>query len=179
MSVRHDWYQSDTSVVVTVLLKNATEKNYSVKIEAETLDVTADGYSLHLELLNPINPDQSSHKTTPSKIEIVLKKVTGERWDSLQKTEQPAKPVQLHKRDWDRIAKETELKEAEEAKGEEGLQNLFQKIYGDSSDEVRKAMNKSFSESGGTVLSTNWAEVGAKKVDVKPPDGTEFKKWDE
>lgn len=116
MSVRHDWYQSDTSVVVTVLLKNATEKNYSVKIEAETLDVTADGYSLHLELLKPVNPDQSSHKTTPSKIEIVLKKVTGERWDSLQKTEQPAKPVQLHKRDWDRIAKENELKEAEEAK---------------------------------------------------------------
>lgn len=40
-------------------------------------------------------------------------------------------------------------------------------------------MNKSFSESGGTVLSTNWQEVGEKKVDVKPPDGTEFKKWNE
>lgn len=31
---------------------------------------------------------------------------------------------------------------------------------------------------GGTVLSTNWQEVGEKKVDVKPPEGTEFQKWD-
>uniref|UniRef100_A0A6B2EKD8 Putative suppressor of g2 allele of skp1 n=1 Tax=Phlebotomus kandelakii TaxID=1109342 RepID=A0A6B2EKD8_9DIPT len=179
MSVKHDWYQSETSVVVTVLLKNATEKNYSVKIEEESLEVTADGYSLQLDLLKPINPDQSSHKTTPSKIEIILKKVTGEQWTSLQK-EEGAKSVELKsKLNWDKICKENELKEAEEAKGEEGLQNLFQKIYGDSSPEVRMAMNKSFSESGGTVLSTNWAEVGAKQVEVKPPDGTEFKKWEE
>ena len=33
-------------------------------------------------------------------------------------------------------------------------------------------------ESGGTVLSTNWDEVGGKKVEVQPPDGMEFKKWD-
>lgn len=42
----------------------------------------------------------------------------------------------------------------------------------------RRAMNKSFQESGGTVLSTNWSEVGKGQVDVKPPDGMEFKKWD-
>lgn len=36
-------------------------------------------------------------------------------------------------------------------------------------------MIKSFTESGGTVLSTNWDEVGAKKVDVRPPDGCEYK----
>ncbi len=34
-------------------------------------------------------------------------------------------------------------------------------------------------ESGGTVLSTNWGEVGEKKVDMKPPDGMEFKKYDQ
>jgi hypothetical protein len=36
-----------------------------------------------------------------------------------------------------------------------------------------------FQESGGTVLSTNWNDIGAKKTDVKPPDGMEYKKWDE
>ena len=33
-------------------------------------------------------------------------------------------------------------------------------------------------ESGGTVLSTNWEEVGTKKVEMKPPDGMEFKKYE-
>ena len=32
-------------------------------------------------------------------------------------------------------------------------------------------------ESGGTTLSTNWSDVGAKKLDVKPPDGMEWKTW--
>lgn len=39
-------------------------------------------------------------------------------------------------------------------------------------------MNKSYQESGGTVLSTNWDEVKKETVEVKPPDGAEFKKWD-
>lgn len=34
-------------------------------------------------------------------------------------------------------------------------------------------------ESGGTVLSTNWDEISKKKVDVRPPDGMEFKKWND
>ena len=33
-------------------------------------------------------------------------------------------------------------------------------------------------ESGGTVLSTNWDEVKEKRVEVQAPDGMEFKKWD-
>ncbi len=37
-------------------------------------------------------------------------------------------------------------------------------------------MMKSFVESNGTVLSTNWTEVGSKKVEYTPPAGAEEKK---
>lgn len=30
----------------------------------------------------------------------------------------------------------------------------------------------------GTTLSTNWAEIGQKQTEVKPPDGMVAKKWE-
>lgn len=47
------------------------------------------------------------------------------------------------------------------------------------SEEQRRAMMKSFVESGGTVLSTNWDEVGKGEVKGSPPKGLEMKKWGE
>ena len=48
------------------------------------------------------------------------------------------------------------------------LQNLFQTLYKDADDDTKKAMMKSYQESGGTALSTNWKEVSAGKVPVQP-----------
>jgi suppressor of G2 allele of SKP1 len=39
-------------------------------------------------------------------------------------------------------------------------------------------MIKSYTESGGTVLSTNWKEVGKSKVKGSAPDGMIMKEWE-
>lgn len=179
MSLRFDWYQSETKVVITVLLKGAIEKNYAVKIEPQKVHMTADGHELLLNLLHPIVVDRSSHKAFSTKVEITLAKETGVRWESLEQKAEVVKEVSTRQaKNWDRLVSEEEKLDEKEAKGEAALNQLFKKIYSSSSPEVQKAMNKSFSESGGTVLSTNWNEVSKEKVTVKPPEGTEFRQWD-
>lgn len=76
------------------------------------------------------------------------------------------------KKNWDAIIDEFE----EEEKKDQGINDLFKQIYEAGSDEVRRAMNKSFQESGGTVLSTNWANVAEKKVEPKPPSDNDDNK---
>ncbi|GAA6090081.1 protein SGT1 homolog [Tachysurus ichikawai] len=81
-------------------------------------------------------------------------------------------------RNWDRLVGDIKEEEKnEKLEGDAALNKLFQQIYSDGSDEVKRAMNKSFMESGGTVLSTNWTDVGKRKVEVNPPDNLEHKQY--
>ena len=57
------------------------------------------------------------------------------------------------------------------------MNEFFQKLYADADEDTRRAMMKSYVESGGTTLSTNWDEVRKAPVTVKPPEGSEYKKW--
>ena len=61
--------------------------------------------------------------------------------------------------------------------GDATLNGFFQKIFGDADEDTKRAMMKSYQESGGTTLSTNWDEVKKAPVEVKPPAGSEWKKW--
>ncbi|XP_049883931.1 protein SGT1 homolog [Pectinophora gossypiella] len=202
VKIKHDWYQTDAQVVVTILMKNAPADKVKVHYGDRSLSVTSiipgsdNEYSLELELAHEIVPNMCSHIVSPSKIEVKLRKKEGLRWANLEGEGKEEKikaipqavidasgplqqPPKIFRKDWDKIEKDMKkMEEEEKPEGDAALNALFQKIYGEGSDEVRRAMNKSFVESGGTVLSTNWNQVGKDKVEMKPPDGLEFKKWE-
>jgi suppressor of G2 allele of SKP1 len=88
------------------------------------------------------------------------------------------------KKNWEGITteilsseKEITTEEDPNVGGDNTLNSFFQKIFGDADDDAKRAMMKSYQESGGTTLSTNWDEVKGGKVEVKPPAGSEWKKW--
>lgn len=201
-TIRHEWYQTETHIIVTIYAKNS--KNANVAYGVNTLSVSAklpsgNDYSLELDLAHEVVPEQCTHKIVPSKIEIKLKKRDGTRWTALEGKPVPVDPVKpipqgileantcplkypsscKNSKDWDKVAKEIEKQDVDdELQGEAALNSVLEQIYGGGSDEVKRAMNKSFQESGGTVLSTNWSEVGKGKVERKPPHGMEWKPWD-
>ncbi|KRT81941.1 hypothetical protein AMK59_5252, partial [Oryctes borbonicus] len=179
-AVKHDWYQTEATVVVTILIKNVQREKLTINFSENLLQVNvileADTHNFEYRLRHKIVPEQCSYKITPSKIEVKLKKLEGLRWDKLEGdpdekipkaisqtsfvpiTEGPPPyPTSKKGRDWSAIEKEMKEQETKEKpEGEEAVSKLFQEIYGKGSDEVKKAMNKSYLESGGTVLSTNW-----------------------
>lgn len=119
MSVKYDWYQNDEKVVVTVMLKNAVEKNYKCEIEDEKVHLTAENYELLLNLFNPVNTEKSSHKATIHKVEITLYKRDFGKWGMLEKkkeennNQEQCNITSKNKKpqDWDKLAKEVEKTE--------------------------------------------------------------------
>ena len=67
----------------------------------------------------------------------------------------------------------------DDLEGSDPVQGFFQKIYKDADPDTRRAMIKSYQESNGTSLSTNWSEVGKGPVETSPPEGMVAKKWKE
>jgi len=207
--IRHDWYQTQTEVVVSVLARNVPKEKVSVDFSESEVDVSIKldngaEYSYSFSLFHKVVPSQCKFSVGTAKVELKLKKHTPGKWDTLEGTgeanvtatslnnvepvsevDDALKPASKKvysgsSKDWDKV--ETTLKKEEEdekPEGEEALNKLFRDIYGRSDEETRRAMNKSFQTSGGTVLSTNWGEVKEKdyEKDRTAPDGQEWKKW--
>ncbi|KAL0966364.1 hypothetical protein UPYG_G00294400 [Umbra pygmaea] len=191
--IRHDWYQTESQVIITIMVKNAPEEGVNINFTDRQLSAvvklpSGEDFSLNINLLHPIVAQQSTFRVLSTKVEIKMKKTEAIRWEKLEgEVEDPNvkhfTPKQYPSssqcnRDWDKMVVDiNEEEKKEKLEGDAALNKLFQQIYSDGTDEVKRAMNKSFMESGGTVLSTNWTDVGKRKVDMNPPDDVEFKKY--
>ncbi len=101
-----------------------------------------------------------------------------------QAPSEDAEAKRKRKKDWDGITKDILSKEKAKttsddpnAGGDMASNEFFQQLYTNADEATQRAMKKSYQESNGTVLSTNWAEVGKGEVVTKPPTGQEAKKW--
>lgn len=89
--VRHEWYQTDQKVVITLFIKNAQNRKCEINIGADHVSVIADDLpEVKFNLLHTINQAQSTHKIFSVKIELTLVKLNGERWATLEKTTEKA-----------------------------------------------------------------------------------------
>jgi suppressor of G2 allele of SKP1 len=74
-------------------------------------------------------------------------------------------------KNWDTVV-------ADEKEEEGEIDDFFKNLYKGADPDTRRAMMKSYQESGGTALSTSWSDVGSRTMEISPPDGMEAKKWE-
>ncbi|XP_047342832.1 protein SGT1 homolog isoform X2 [Impatiens glandulifera] len=198
---RHEYYQKSDEVVVNIFAKGVPANSVTVDYGEQILSVRIsvpgqDAYILQPRLFGKIIPEKCRYEVLSTKIEVRLAKAEDISWPSLEfnssrnvitqaakvssATYKPSYPSSKPKRvDWDKLEAEVKKEEKEEKlDGDAALNKFFKDIYKDADEDTRRAMQKSFTESSGTVLSTNWKEVGSKKVEGSPPDGMEVKKWE-
>src|SRR5579859_5383329 len=159
-------------------------------------------------LAHPIDTEKSTYDVFSTKLTLKLvKSVRAIKWPSLESTGSTtttttttaptptahasatpatkgiAYPTSSRKgtKNWDALEREA-IKDAEEwekPEGEAAANALFRDLFKNASPEVRMAMEKSYVESNGTALSTNWEEVSKGRVETRPPDSMVAKKWGE
>jgi suppressor of G2 allele of SKP1 len=83
-------------------------------------------------------------------------------WDKVA-SDLTRKPKVVKKDKADSEEDEEDTYESDE--GGDAVDGFFKKIYKGADEDTRRAMMKSYTESGGTSLSTNWNEVGSKRVE--------------
>lgn len=155
-------------------------------------------------LYGTINTKESTFRVFGTKIELNLVKSTDLKWATLLRegadnTEGEATKVSAEEaqkglgippsntflypsssksgpKNWDSIAKD-DIKEIEKNEADGDPNAFFRILYQNADSDTQRAMLKSYTESNGTALSTNWEEVSQKKIETSPPDGMEAKYW--
>lgn len=201
---RFDFFQTATQVIVSVYVKGCSQDDVQLDTDNQSLRLTINAPTksslVIAPLFGPIDTSNSGLTTLPSKVEISLQKLQpGIQWPSLQGSDAggssssttvssiptPTSTSRTRSK-WDSFKDEEEEAGHNKATGNESgkgtenetsIDDFFKQIYANADDDTRKAMMKSYQESGGTALSTNWEEVKKGQVKTEPPKGMEARKW--
>lgn len=189
--LRREYYQTQSHVNVSLFVKGCTEKEVEVKWSANKVEVVIFKQGsrervIPLNLCASIVPSQCTFKVFPSKIELKMEKAIASTWSSLEKVKNDVdspnvsttRDSKLASSKWDSIARELQ-EEDDGLEGDAALQNFFRNIYAGADEDTRRAMNKSFMESNGTVLSTNWSDICKEKVQPRLSSDKEVKHLDQ
>lgn len=187
--------------------KDATVVEFEKDTLSVSFPVTGSTSDYHFSadpLYASIDPSQSKFRVTPNKVEITLKKAApGTKWHNLESDRQietsadenktpipshvltdkttqdsaPAYPTSSKSgaKNWDKVVVE-DLDDKDEMEGDE-TSHFFKQLFKGADPAQQRAMMKSYQESGGTVLSTDWDKVGKGEVKPEPPEGMEAKKY--
>ncbi|PLW51530.1 hypothetical protein PCASD_00367 [Puccinia coronata f. sp. avenae] len=87
---RFDFYQTPTSVIVSIFAKKVDQDNSIIKFGTSGVDVdlkflTNKRFRRSFHLFGSIDPDQSTYKILSTKCEMVLIKSDGRSWSNLEK----------------------------------------------------------------------------------------------
>ncbi|KAI4291123.1 suppressor of G2 allele of SKP1 [Pancytospora philotis] len=150
MAFEYMFDETPESITLTFYIPPNFARQPSWQLETPTRLLIED---MALELHQPVHSPVYSQ--TSYFVELSLQKESPAKWYTI------AGPVAQEPRQAAVDAEEPDAKEEE--KPADSLMQVLCDVYAGGDSDVRRAMNKSLLESGGTVLSTNWKDVKDKK----------------
>ncbi|KAJ0273116.1 hypothetical protein COL940_010064 [Colletotrichum noveboracense] len=203
--VRTDFYQTNTDVMASVYVKNVPKDEFKVEYGEKEIRMShIPGHDpwYTIPLYGTIDLAASKHSVKSVKVEFQLKKAAVLKWPKLKAEPSdvnttiatpapaaPAKPVEpapapaagpsyptsskSGAKNWDTV-----LADEKDDDEDKDINLFFKSLYKGATPEQQRAMMKSFTESNGTALSTDWNDVKDRTVETQPPEGVEAKKWE-
>ncbi|SCV06168.1 LANO_0H23596g1_1 [Lachancea nothofagi CBS 11611] len=196
-----DWYQSATTVTISLFTSSLPPNKESVSVEISPdllslqvtypIQQTGSEFQFSTKLSHEVDSQQIRISVLTKKLEISLLKKQKIQWKQLDaycetsrmststlsvaptandKSAHSYPSSSKKSTDWSKI-------DAEDEEKSESADAFFQQLYSNADPDTRRAMMKSFVESNGTALNTNWEEVEKKEVETVAPEGSELKNW--
>jgi len=183
--ITRSWYQTETHVIIHVMAKNMRRQHVHVLFEEKNIVCSMKippfniFYDLFLNLARPIVPQNSFIVVLKNKVEIRMEKEdSGDFWEVLDldtkakyaKNGQQVKSFwkipendeakEIDYQNWEELAAERERdiekERLQDWDADDAIHRLFQDIYSHADEEKQKAMVKSFMDSRGKSMTTNW-----------------------